>query len=120
MRYLQNNTPTQPTSTTLLSANNSLIPGRSSALPSDGSLYEQHTFQGRAGQSVTISVESRDFDTLVALFSPDEKLLAKNDDISSSNSNSSVTVTLPASGRYTVVVNAYKKGERGRYTLTIR
>ncbi|PSB54014.1 hypothetical protein C7B67_00735 [filamentous cyanobacterium Phorm 6] len=117
---LQNNTPTQPTSTTLLSANSSLIPGRSSALPSDGSLYEQHTFQGRAGQSVTISVESRDFDTLVALFSPDEKLLAKNDDISRSNTNSALTFTLPASGRYTVVVNAYKKGERGRYNLTVR
>jgi tetratricopeptide (TPR) repeat protein len=120
IRDLQNNTPTRSTSTTLLSANSSLIPGRSSALPSDGSLYEQHTFVGRAGQSVTISVESRDFDTLVALFSPDEKLLAKNDDISRSNSNSALTFTLPASGRYTVVVNAYKKGERGRYTLTVR
>ncbi|WP_333309512.1 MULTISPECIES: PPC domain-containing protein [unclassified Microcoleus] len=103
-----------------LITNSSLIPGRSSALPSDGSLYEQHTFVGRAGQSVTISVESRDFDTLVALFSPDEKLLAKNDDISRSNTNSSLTFTLPASGRYTVVVNANKKGERGRYTLTVR
>ncbi|WP_293191991.1 MULTISPECIES: PPC domain-containing protein [unclassified Microcoleus] len=83
-------------------------------------MYEQHTFEGRAGQSVTISVESRDFDTLVILLTPDAKVLAKNDDISRSNSNSSVTFTLPASGRYTVVVNAYKKGERGRYTLTIR
>jgi tetratricopeptide (TPR) repeat protein len=120
IRQLENNTPTRSTSTTLLSANSSLIPGRSSALPSDGSLYEQHTFVGRAGQSVTISVESRDFDTLVALFSPDGKLLAENDDISRSNTNSSLTFTLPASGRYTVVVNANKKGERGRYNLTVR
>ncbi len=120
IRDIQNHTPTQPTSTTLLSANRSLIPGKSSALPSDGSLYEQHTFEGRAGQSVTISVESRDFDTLVALFSPDGKLLAENDDISRSNTNSALTFTLPASGRYTVVVNANKKGERGRYNLTVR
>jgi tetratricopeptide (TPR) repeat protein len=120
IRQLQNNTPTQPTSTTLLSANSSLIPGKSSVLPSDGSLYEEHTFEGRAGQSVTISVESRDFDTYVALFSPDGKLLAENDDISRSNTNSALTFTLPASGRYIVVVNAYKKGERGRYTLIIR
>lgn len=120
IRQLQNNTPTRPTSTTLLSANSSLIPGKSSVLPSDGSLYEEHTFEGRAGQSVTISVESSDFDTYVALFSPDGKKLATNDDISRSNTNSALTFTLPASGRYIVVVNAVKKGERGRYTLTIR
>jgi tetratricopeptide (TPR) repeat protein len=120
IRQLENNTQTRPTSTTLLSANSSLIPGKSSALPSDGSLYEQHTFVGRAGQSVTITVESRDFDTYVALFSPDGKLLAENDDISRSNTNSALTVTLPTSGRYTVVVNANKKGERGRYNLTVR
>lgn len=120
IRQLENNTQTRPTSTALLSANSSLIPGKSSVLPSDGSLYEEHTFEGRAGQSVTISVESRDFDTLVALFSSDGKLLAKNDDISRSNTNSALTFTLPASGRYVVVVNAYKKGERGRYTLTVR
>ncbi|MBD1829976.1 tetratricopeptide repeat protein [Microcoleus vaginatus GB1-A2] len=120
IRQLQNNTQTRPTSTTLLSANSSLIPGKSSALPSDGSLYEQHTFVGRAGQSVTITLESSDFDTFVALFSPDGKKLATNDDISRSNTNSALTFTLPASGRYIVVVNAVKKGERGRYTLTIR
>ncbi|WP_341730547.1 tetratricopeptide repeat protein [Microcoleus sp. EPA2] len=107
-------------SSALLTANRSLIPGRSSALPSDGSLYEQHAFVGRAGQSVTITLESSDFDTFVALFSPDGKKLAENDDISRSNTNSALTFTLPASGRYVVVVNAYKKGERGRYTLTVR
>jgi tetratricopeptide (TPR) repeat protein len=120
IRELERNSPNQPTSTTLLSANSSLIPGKSSVLPSDGSLFEQHNFEGRADQSVTITVESRDFDTYVAIFGPDGKLLAENDDISKSNSNSSLTVTLPASGRYVVVVNAYKKGERGRYNLTIR
>ena len=124
IRQLQgrSSTPEQSTqqSTTLLATNSSLIPGRSSALPSDGSLYEQHTFEGRAGQSVTITLESSDFDTFVALFSPDGKKLATNDDISRSNTNSALTFTLPASGRYIVVVNAVKKGERGRYTLTIR
>ncbi|MEG4318693.1 MULTISPECIES: tetratricopeptide repeat protein [unclassified Microcoleus] len=120
LRILQGTATTSQTSSVLLTANSSLIPGRSSALPSDGSLYEQHSFVGRAGQSVTISVESSDFDTYVALFGPDGKLLAKNDDISKSNSNSALTFTLPASGRYIVVVNAYKKGERGRYTLTVR
>ncbi len=61
----ETNTPTRlKHPATLLSANSSLIPGKSSALPSDGSLYEQHTFVGRAGESVTITLESSDFDTL--------------------------------------------------------
>jgi tetratricopeptide (TPR) repeat protein len=119
IRGLERNSPTR-SSTTILSANNSLIPGRSSALPSDGSLYEAHTFEGRAGQSVTITLESSDFDTYLILLGPDSKKVADNDDISRSNSNSALTVTLPASGRYIVIVNAYKKGERGRYTLTVR
>ncbi|OCR00319.1 hypothetical protein BCD67_25300 [Oscillatoriales cyanobacterium USR001] len=120
LRTLQGTTSTPQTSNGLLTANGSLTPGKSSVLPSDGSLYEEHNFEGRAGQSVTITVESRDFDTYVALFGPDLKLLAENDDISQSNSNSAITFTLPASGRYRVVVNAYKKGEGGRYTLTVR
>ena len=69
-------------------ATGSLPPGKSSVLPSDGSLYEEHSFEGCAGQSVTITVESRDFDTYVALSSPEGKLLAQNDDINKSNSYS--------------------------------
>jgi len=120
IKQLENNAPTRPTSTILLSANSSLIAGKSSVLPSDGSLYEEHTFEGRAGQSVTITVESSDFNTYVALFGPDLKLLATNDDISPSNTNSALTFTLSASGRYRVIVNASNKGERGRYNLTVR
>ncbi|MGB8689603.1 MAG: tetratricopeptide repeat-containing serine protease family protein [Microcoleus sp.] len=117
IRKLENNAPTRPTSTTLLSVNGSLIPGKSSVLPVEGSLFEKHSFEGRGGQSVTITVESRDFDIFVLIFGPDGKPLAQNDDVSRSTS---VTVTLPASGRYSVIVNAFNKGEGGRYTLTVR
>ncbi|MEG5136276.1 hypothetical protein QUB52_03795 [Microcoleus sp. A6-C6] len=47
-----------------------------------------------------MTVESSDFDTYVAIFDPQGKLLAENDDISKSNSNSAVTLTLPASGTH--------------------
>ncbi|WP_293128288.1 tetratricopeptide repeat protein [Microcoleus sp. bin38.metabat.b11b12b14.051] len=124
IRQLQgrSSTPQQSTqqSTTLLATNGSLIPGKSSALPSDGSLYELHTFKGRAGQSVTITVESSDFDTYVVILDSQGKKLAENDDISKSNSNSAVTLTLPATGTYRVAVNAVNKGDRGRYNLTVR
>lgn len=91
-----------------------------SKLPADGSLYRVHTFEGRAGQSVTINLESQDFDTYLALVGPDEKVVEENDDISQSNSNSQLSVTLRRSGTYTVIVNAYDRRGRGRYFLTIR
>ena len=119
-RNSEKNAPNRPISNNILSIYYSLIPGKSSVLPSDGSLYELHTFEGRAGQSVTINAESRNFDISVALFSADGKKLAENDDISKSNSNSSVTVTLATSGLYVVRVNANKKGEQGQYTLIVR
>lgn len=89
-------------------------------LPADGSLYRVHTFEGRAGQSVTINLASQDFDTYLALVDPDEKVIGENDDISRSNPNSQVSVILRRSGTYTVIVNAYDRQGRGRYFLTIR
>jgi S1-C subfamily serine protease len=89
-------------------------------LPSDNSLYREYTFEGRSGQSVTISLESTDFDPYVALFGPNGRLVAENDDASETSKNASLTVTLPATGRYRVIVNAYDASGRGRYTLTVR
>ena len=120
VRDLERNAPNRPTSNTLLSIYYSLIPGKSSVLRSDGTMYELHTFEGKAGQSVTINLESRNFNTFLILLNSDLKVLAENDNISPSNTNSVLTVTLPASGLYVVVVNAQKKGEAGQYTLTVR
>jgi serine protease Do len=96
-----------------------LGPG-ASILPSDGSLYQEYTFEGRAGQSVTISLASPDFDPYLALLDPDERLIGENDDASQSNSNATITLTLPSTGTYRVIVNAYDRRGRGRYLLTIR
>lgn len=89
-------------------------------LPSDNSLYREYTFEGRSGQSVSISLESTDFDPYVAIFGPNDRLVAENDDASDSNKNAFLSVTLPATGRYRVIVNAYDASGRGRYNLTIR
>jgi serine protease Do len=96
-----------------------LGPG-ASVLPADGSLYQQYTFEGRAGQSVTISLASQDFDTYLVLLDPEEQLIGENDDISQSDPNSQLTITLPRTGVYSVIVNAYDRGGRGRYILTVR
>ena len=96
-----------------------LGPG-ASVLPSDGSLFKIHTFEGRAGQSVTINLGSPDFDTYLVLLDPDNEPVGENDDASQDNPNSTLTVTLPRTGLYSVIVNAYDRRGRGRYVLTVR
>jgi S1-C subfamily serine protease len=96
-----------------------LGPG-ASVLPSDGSLYRAYTFEGRAGQSVTINLASPDFDTYMALLDPNGRAIAQNDDASQNDSNSALTVSLPRTGIYRVIVNARDRRGRGRYLLTIR
>jgi hypothetical protein len=83
---------------------------------SDGSHYHEWTFQGRAGDRLSLSLESDDFDTYVAVQSGDD-VLASNDD-SGGTTNSALQVNLPGSGAYTVVVTSYGGGETGAYTLT--
>jgi serine protease Do len=56
----------------------------------------------------------------LALFDPKGKLIAENDDASQSDKNAEIRVTLPVTGRYRVVVNAYDKTGRGQYLLTVR
>ncbi|MGB3404601.1 MAG: trypsin-like peptidase domain-containing protein [Microcoleaceae cyanobacterium] len=89
-------------------------------LPSDNSLYDEYKFEGVAGQSVTIRLESSDFNPYVALLDTQGQLLAENDDVTPTDTNAVITITLPTAGQYRVVVNAYKPTGRGEYRLTVR
>jgi S1-C subfamily serine protease len=115
---LKASAPTQP-SRAILQEEGVLTVG-AQVLPSDNSLYREYTFEGRSGQSVVIALESKDFDSYVALFGPDSKLVAENDDENDSTKNAFLSVTLRATGRYRVIVNSYDASGRGRYTLTVR
>jgi S1-C subfamily serine protease len=94
--------------------------GQDSRTLQDGSLYEEHTFQGTAGQTVTITLESSEFDTYLILLDPNNQVIGENDDASPSTLNSALTVTLPLTGTYRVITNAYDSSGRGRYLLTVR
>ncbi|MGK7872607.1 MAG: CAP domain-containing protein [Xenococcaceae cyanobacterium] len=93
-----------------------------SVIPNDGSLYDSYTLQGRACQSLTIAVESQDFDTYLAIQDPRGIIIAQHDDIdiNKKNTNSTLTITLPSDGVYNLIVNAYDPKGRGQYTLTVR
>jgi S1-C subfamily serine protease len=96
-----------------------LGPG-SFVLPSDGSLFRVHTFDGRAGQSVTINLASPDFKTYLALIDPRGQSIGETQQNSPNGNNSRLTVTLPVTGTYRVIVNASDRRGRGRYILTVR
>ena len=68
------------------------------------------TFEGQAGDVVTIDVAatSGDLDTVLILRGPDGSVVAENDDISITMTDSRIEgMTLPQSGTYTVVVSRY-------------
>ncbi|MCU0566546.1 MAG: trypsin-like peptidase domain-containing protein [Oculatellaceae cyanobacterium Prado106] len=95
--------------------------GRNSqVLQSDGSLFDEFSFQGNAGQRVTISLSSDDFDTYLILLDPDGRKIGENDDATQDTLNSALTVTLPKSGTYRVIANTYDSSGRGQYRLSIR
>ena len=114
--------PTTGPSKVILEQKGELSPAKSAVLPSDSSLYDEYTFEGTQGQKVVVTVESTEFDTYLAIFNSQGELLAENDDATQQNSNSELTVTLSANGRYRVIVNAFEpppKG-KGKYSLTVR
>lgn len=89
-------------------------------IPNDGSFYDSYPLEGKTGDSFTISVDSKDFDTFLAVMDAEGNIIKQNDDISESNSNSRLKVTLPGNGVYNVIVNAYDEGGQGKYFLTVR
>ena len=110
--------PAIPSGQMLLDKQGELITG-DKILPTDNSLYDEYTFEGKKDQKITIKAESKDFDTYLAIFTPAGDLLAEHDDISEQDSNSAISVTLPADGTYRLIINAYDKDGKGKYTLRV-
>ena len=85
----------------------------------DGSYFQLHTFTGKAGEAITIELNSSEFDAYLMLIDPQFKGIAKNDN-RGKVSNAKITITLPTTGTYTVIVKAFEKGQQGSYTLSWR
>lgn len=80
------------------------------------------TFDGTSGDSVTIEVRARDsaLDPQLYLYDPQRLMIAENDDINllQGNTNSRISITLPVSGKYTIIVSAFGNG--GDYEISVR
>lgn len=86
----------------------------------DNSHYDLFTYNGRAGERVTFTLRSRDFDAYLAVgrMSGGEFESLETDDDGGGDTDARVTITLPSAGVYTVRANTLGEGETGAYTLT--
>ncbi len=87
----------------------------------DSTYVQAWTIQGRAGQTVTIDLESDDFDAYVFLRGPGiPEDQALQDDDSGGNCNARLTASFPQAGEYEIVVNsAGAKYATGTFTVSV-
>jgi len=84
----------------------------------DGRPVQAWALAGTAGESVTIRLESDDYDAYLYLFGPGLTETLTNDD-GGEGLDSELTVTFPETGTYTVGAGALSAGSTGSYTLTL-
>ncbi|MFZ4640430.1 MAG: S1C family serine protease [Nodosilinea sp.] len=85
----------------------------------DGTYFQEFHFRGRSGQTVHLKLQSSDFDTYLVLIDEQGEVVGENDDGDTSTTDSELVITLPRTGQYTVIVNAYDQTTPGRFLLTV-
>ena len=79
--------------------------------------YEPVTFDGAAGDNVTVEMTSED-DTYLILLGPDGTVIAENDDYQGLDSR--IQTTLPSDGEYTIIATSFDDDATFPYQLTLR
>jgi hypothetical protein len=88
--------------------------------PSSGGRYVRaYRLEGRPGDMVTLRLESSAFDPTLALIAPSGHRWF-NDDTTQADTNSTLSMTIPAAGTYRVEVSSYQQGATGPFVLTAR
>ncbi|MEH1840886.1 MAG: PPC domain-containing protein [Nostoc sp.] len=84
----------------------------------NNSYFHTYVFEGKAGQQITIEMNSQQIDPHLYLLLPaKERLIAHNDDISPKDFNARLTITLPENDIYYLLTNTFEAGESGSYSL---
>lgn len=84
----------------------------------DGRYQDLYRYWGRAGESVTLTLQSADFDAYLVVAAQGIGELASDDD-GGAGTDARITVTLPATGEYTVRATSFDSNETGAYTLRL-
>jgi hypothetical protein len=91
-------------------------------LSSGGSFFDAYTFSGNAGQQVSITMTSLQFDTYLYLLQPGETTISGatiQDDDGGGGTDSRITVTLASTGTYTILATSFVSGATGSYSLSL-
>ncbi|MEA5450113.1 trypsin-like peptidase domain-containing protein [Leptolyngbya sp. CCNP1308] len=108
----------EPTSIALGASVQGQLNNTSNVLP-DGSFYNPYRFEGQAGQTVTIAMNSQEVDPYLILLAPDHEDFSIQDDDSGGDRSARISVQLPYTGSYIILANSYGQGESGRYQLQL-
>jgi len=89
----------------------------------DGSFADSYVYMGHAGERITATLRSSDFDAWLVVDDPHSDTWQEHDDDSGGGPNgldSELTVTLPRDGPYLIVANSVAQQATGSYSLTLR
>jgi hypothetical protein len=88
-------------------------------LPAESTYTQQWRLAGRAGQTVTVDLAADAFDAYVFLLGPGFEGATPQDDDSGGRCNARLTVRLPRTGDYFVVVTSSERFATGAFTLSV-
>lgn len=84
-----------------------------------GENVDYYRFNGRQGERLTFELESDQIDTYLTLYLPDGRSEANDDRRGIEDTNSSLAITLPTNGTYTLAASSFARGESGDYTVRV-
>jgi hypothetical protein len=85
----------------------------------DGSYADTYVYSARAGERVTVTLRSRDFDSWVVV-SDRSGGMNEFDDDGGGGLDSELTVTFPRDGQYLIVANSVTADATGGYQMSLR
>ena len=74
-----------------------------------------HSFQGQAGETVTVAVESKQFNPLITIYDPSDYAIASNNP-----DEKRIRFKLSKTGTYRIGVQGNNPSQAGQYSLVIR
>ncbi|MCK6580917.1 MAG: PPC domain-containing protein [Anaerolineae bacterium] len=94
-----------------------IVQGTLQSLSGQRSRRDSFLVFGLAGDVVTITVISDEFDPALEFFAPGSIRLAENDDFDGQNAR--ITIEIPSDDEYEIVVTSREQGQNGEYLLII-
>jgi len=85
----------------------------------DGTYADGYLYRGQAGEQLTVTLRSNQFDTWLVVDDPGSSFRETNDD-GDGGTSSRMTVTLPRTTTYIIVANSLSKGATGSYSLSVQ